>query len=259
VTAPLFWVSPEALASAGPGAVVQVAGEEARHALAAQRLAVGEPVLVSDAVGSRAWGRIVAARPGREPTFDVRLAGIEHVSPRLPELVLVQALAKQRRDEDAVASATGLGVDRLIPWQAARSVPRWDGAKAERGRERWEQIVRAEGKVARRAWLPVVEPVTGAAALAARLEGEIAAGVAHGIVLHEEAARPLARRLAAAAGAARIYLVIGPEGSIAPGELAAFETAGAVTARLGPEVLRTALATAAALTLACHVLGRWAE
>ena len=57
-------------------------------------------------------------------------------------IVLAQALAKGDRDELAVQAATELGVDEVMPWQAARSISRWDGAKVAKGRARWAAIVR---------------------------------------------------------------------------------------------------------------------
>jgi 16S rRNA (uracil1498-N3)-methyltransferase len=239
------------LAAAQSGVVLTLTGPEARHAVVVQRLAVGEEVLVSDAAGSLVKGIVAAVVPGSAPVLEVMVRSVESAPPRIPELVLVQALAKHRYDEQAVAAATQLGVDRIIPWQAARSVPRWDAARAAKGRARWVQITRTEGKVARRARLPVVEDVLSTGELAER----VGPG---GIVLLEGAPTSLAGALeGAAATTSALYLVVGPEGSIAPEELVLFETAGALTARLGPEVLRTALAGAAALVLASHLLGRW--
>jgi 16S rRNA (uracil1498-N3)-methyltransferase len=281
VTAPLFWAPADQLAAAGPGATVELSGPEARHAVAVQRLRPGHQILLSDAVGRRLEGRVRSARGGQEPLLTIVVERASALAPRSPQLVLVQALAKGRRDEAAVAAATGLGADRIIPWQADRSVPRWlevgrgrgggdlaagrsrgggqaapPNPAAAKGRARWQQVVRAEGKVARRCLLPVVEDAVDSAALAARLAGEIAAG-ARGVVLRAEADTPLAQALDQADAATAVFLLVGPEGSIAPEEVAAFEAAGALAARLGPEVLRTGLAGAAALTLASHVLGRW--
>ncbi|MDR2382017.1 MAG: 16S rRNA (uracil(1498)-N(3))-methyltransferase, partial [Bifidobacteriaceae bacterium] len=146
------------------------------------------------------------------------------------------------------------------PWQAERSIPRWlgaGGAKAAAGRARWVEIVRREGKVARRGRLPVVEDVVDSPGLTARLDRAVNQDGARGIVLLETAAQALASELAEASGASAVWLVVGPEGSITPAELTAFAGAGARTARLGPEVLRTALAGVAALVLAAHQLGRW--
>ncbi len=41
----------------------------------------------------------------------------------------MQALAKGDRDELAIQTCTELGVDRIIPWQASRSISRWKGDK----------------------------------------------------------------------------------------------------------------------------------
>jgi 16S rRNA (uracil1498-N3)-methyltransferase len=223
-------------------------GAEARHAVVVKRLRPGEEIMLSDGVGSLALGTVEAATTRPAPRVEVRVRGVVHVSPRSPELVLVQALAKGRRDEQAVAAATALGVDRLIPWLADRS--------SARSNLRWEELVRAEAKVARRALIPKVESALDSGALTERLGGAVREAGARVIVLHEESTTPLAEALGGAE-ASGVFLVVGPEGSISPEELAAFEAVGARTARLGPEVLRTALAGAAGLALASYLLGRW--
>ena len=85
--------------------------------------------------------------------------------------MLVQALAKGDRDELAVQAATELGVDGIMPWAAARSVSRWDGAKAEKGRRAGRSIVREAGKQSIRAWLPPVGPLATTQPAAERLAG----------------------------------------------------------------------------------------
>jgi len=52
-------------------------------------------------------------------------------------------------------------------------------------------------------------------------------------------------------------LVVGPEGGIAPEELAAFRESGAVPVRLGGTVLRTSTAGVAAVAVLSARLGRW--
>ncbi|MDR2381590.1 MAG: hypothetical protein LBE08_10555, partial [Bifidobacteriaceae bacterium] len=82
MTAPLFWVAPEALAGAVTGGTVTLSGAEAHHAASVQRLRVGETVLVSDAVGLRAQASVTAVRGGASPLVDLRLDGIEQVARR---------------------------------------------------------------------------------------------------------------------------------------------------------------------------------
>ncbi len=51
--------------------------------------------------------------------------------------------------------------------------------------------------------------------------------------------------------------MVGPEGGVAPEEIAAFAAAGAVPVRLGDTVLRTSTAGVAALCVLSGRLGRW--
>ena len=186
-----------------------------------------------------------------------RVVTLEPVPARLPRLVLVQALAKGGRDELAVETATELGVDAVLPWQAERSVVRWSGERGERSRERWVATVAAAAKQSRRAVLPVVEPARDTPALAARVADVVAAGGAV-LVLHEQAGARLGPAVLPQAGAgAEVLVVVGPEGGITDGEVAALREAGAVAVRLGPEVLRSSSAGPAALAVLSDRLGRW--
>ena len=63
-------------------------------------------------------------------------------------------------------------------------------------------------------------------------------------MLHEEATASLAALDVPASG--RIVVVVGPEGGLTDDEVAAFVAAGAVSVRLGAEVLRTSTAGVAA-------------
>ena len=59
-------------------------------------------------------------------------------------------------------------------------------------------------------------------------------------------------------GTGEILLVVGPEGGIAPAETSALAAAGAVSAHLGPTVLRTSTAGAVAAAVLLSRSGRWA-
>lgn len=241
---PLHFLVPDG-SSAVPGETVTLTGAEAHHA-AVRRVRAGEEVTVGDGRGTWLTGRCEAVSP-REVV--VRVTARDEVPAPRPRIVLAQALAKGDRDELAVQAATELGVDEIVPWQAARSVSRWDAAKAEKGRARWASIVREAAKQAHRAWIPDVAPLETTAALAAR------AAASRVIVLEPTAG---SRLYDLAAEADRdIVLVVGPEGGVAPEELDALQSAGAIPARLGETVLRTSTAGPAALAVVSVALGRW--
>jgi 16S rRNA (uracil1498-N3)-methyltransferase len=74
-------------------------------------------------------------------------------------------------------------------------------------------------------------------------------------VLEAAATVPLSRLALPSEG--EIVLVVGPEGGIGAGERAAFSAAGGIEARLGPTVLRTSTAGAAAAAVLMSGSGRW--
>ncbi len=229
-----------------PGSVVQVTGDEARHATVA-RVRVAERISVSDGEGLLATG-VVSSTAGGVVTVEVETAQ-RHPAPS-PELWLAQALAKGDRDELAVQAATELGVSGVIPWMAERSVSRWEGAKAAKGRERWAAIVREATKQSIRPRVPVVAAVATTAELT-KLPGRI-------LVLEPTATTRLTDvALDGDGDGGRITLIVGPEGGIAPRELDALAAAGATLVRLGSEVLRTSTAGPAALAVLNARLGRW--
>lgn len=225
------------------GSEVRLQGEEARHAAVVARLRVGEAVRVGDG-----RGRVADAETIEVARDAVRLTAraVEVVPEPWPRLHLVQALAKGGRDELAIQAATELGVASVAPWQAARSVSRWTGAKAESGAARWAAIVREASKQAVRAWAPESLPLQ-------RTEDLLEMARIRFVVLLDPDA-PVRLVDAVPRDVDDLVLVVGPEGGVAPEETAALTAAGAVPARLGPTVLRTSTAAPAALAaLAVHL------
>lgn len=236
----------ESATDAAPGDAVTLTGQEAHHAATVRRVRHGEVVSVGDGRGLWLTGECEHVSPNE---VVVRVTARDDVPAPRPRVALVQALAKGDRDELAVQAATELGIDEIVPWQAARSVSRWDAAKAEKGRARWAAIAREAAKQAHRAWTPEV----GAIITTKQLAGM--AQASRVLVLEPTAGTaltslPLER-------VRNIVLVVGPEGGIDPMELAALQDAGAELVRLGATVLRTSTAGPAALAVVSGALGRW--
>lgn len=253
---PVFFTPAGALDNTVPGSVFVLDGAEARHAVTVKRLAVGEQVDIADGAGKRITGTVTETAPA-ELTVECTSISVE---PR-PDvrLVLVQALAKGDRDELAIETATELGIDAVVPWQSERSIVRWKGDRAAKAHGKWQSTVTAAAKQARRAWIPEVRPAVDTQALAREVAE---AGLA--VILHEDAVTPLRRVLGKwseerqeASGPSEILLIVGPEGGISPREVTRLCSAGAVTALLGPHVLRSSTAGPAGVVVASDVLGRW--
>ncbi len=239
-----FYVD-EALVVPAIGDRIVLSGSEARHAVTVSRQSVGESISVGNGAGLVVTGTIESAQPSE---LVLAVEGVTEVPRREPAIFLAQALAKGDRDELAVQAATELGVDGVIPWQASRSISKWEGNKIAKGRERWSAIVREASKQSLRAWMPDVLDIVTTRQLAAFASG------ARMLVLEPTADAALG---ALELDGRDLILVVGPEGGISPQEREILEAAGAESVRLGVEVLRTSTAGPAALGALNVLLGRW--
>jgi 16S rRNA (uracil1498-N3)-methyltransferase len=227
--------------------VVVLSGAEGRHAATVRRLRPGERADVGDGAGLVAECVVAAAGPGG---LELAVRARRQV-PR-PELTItvVQAIPKGDRGELAVEELTEVGVDRIMPWAAARCVPVWQGARGERSLAKWRTTAREAAKQSRRAWIP---EVTDTASV--REVGQAISKAACAIVLQPDAAVGLGCLSLPEAG--DLLVVVGPEGGITEAEGAAFGEAGATARRLGPSVLRTSTAGTVAAAVLLSRSARW--
>jgi 16S rRNA (uracil1498-N3)-methyltransferase len=244
--ASLYFV--ESLDGVEPGAIVRVEGPEGRHASTVARVRVGESLRVADGTGTTAAGVVTSVE---RDTVELVVDGVTADAAPRPLLTLVQALAKGGRDEMAVQAATEIGVDRIVPWQAARSVSRWEGPKIAKGVARWQAIAHEAAKQSIRSRIPTVTSLVQTASIHTVLEARST------MVLLDPTASARLAEWRPKADIDEIALVVGPEGGIDGGELTRLETAGAVRLRLGSNVLRTSTAGPAALAVLQASLGRW--
>ena len=117
------------------------------------RLRVGEAVTVADGRGG--WRACEFATGGvLSPVGDV-----EHRPSAEPAVGVAFALTKSEKPELTVQKLTELGVDRILPFEAGRSVVRWDAERAARNVDRLRRVAREAAMQSRRAYLPDVAEV----------------------------------------------------------------------------------------------------
>ncbi len=110
------------------------------------RLRTGGELTVADGAGS--W-RVCRFGVELEPQGPVR-----HQPAPSPPVTIGFALVKGQRPELVVQKLTELGVDRIIPFAAARSVVRWRDQRAAGHIERLRRVAREAAMQSRRCWLP---------------------------------------------------------------------------------------------------------
>jgi len=221
------------------GAEVLLPEAAAYHVARVLRLRAGAPLTLFDGSGADFGGEIVAVDGDRVRVRVVaRSAGLRE-SPLA--ITLVQAVSRSERMDWTLQKATELGVRRIQPVLSARSVVRLDERQAQKKLRHWQAIVAGACEQCGRSVLPDVRaPVELARYLAeAPREGQR-------LVLSPSGPASLA---GLASAAARVELLIGPEGGLEDGELDAARRAGFAPVRLGPRVLRTETAGIVALAV----------
>jgi 16S rRNA (uracil1498-N3)-methyltransferase len=220
------------------GTVIELGGPEGHHAAVVRRIRAGESIMVGDGAGRGIVGTVVEATK-RGLRVEVT-AGLPPTPSSPLRYVAAQAPAKGDRSELAVEMLTEVGIDEIVPWQASRAVVRWTGERTTKARARWITAAREAAKQSRRLVVPDVALPASTAELV-----ELIKESALTLVLHEEATTPLTDVPLPDAG--RVMIIIGPEGGIAPEELAAFTEAGGRPVLLGDGVLRASTAGVVAL------------
>jgi 16S rRNA (uracil1498-N3)-methyltransferase len=172
-----------------------LSGDDLHHLLRVLRLRAGEVVSVSDGAGG--W-RLCRFGADGSLTPD----GEVEQDPDPGQLLTVGfALAKGDRPEWIVQKLTEIGIDRIVLVDAARSIVRWEPAKAARNLERLAKVAREASMQSRRTRL--VEII-----------GPLPLGVlaGPGVAIAEPDGAPLTTSVHT--------VLVGPEGGWTPDELA---------------------------------------
>ena len=226
--------------------LIEVSGDEAHHAIKVLRINVGEEILISDGAGN--WVR-ASVENIEKKTFTAKVLERGFQPEKSPRLIVVQGLPKSDRVKDAIEILVESGVDQIIPWQADRSISKWQKDSLDK----WQSAAVAATKQSRRFRKPEIIDGLSLSQLL-EIESENSAV----LVMHESATTKLSEVVTSKfAGMSEIIIVVGPEGGISESELTVLEGAGAHIVGLGPEVFRSAHAGGAALSAVSALIGRW--
>lgn len=236
----------------GVGDLCRVSGSQAHHAVNSRRLRVGEQLELVDGRGKRV--RVEVVDVDRQ-TFQARVSTLTCDPVATPRLVLVQALAKNKRDLQAIESACEVGVDVVYPWAASRCVVSWK-AKDTAKNLRWASTLNAASTQSRRAHWPQLEDLCHTGELVEHVRGACALGEVV-LLAHETAVTPLTQVLGEQPGAPAYWVIIGPEGGITGYEVDVLTEAGAHAVWLGPTIMRSSTAGPVALAVIAATQGRW--
>ena len=226
--------------------LIEVSGDEAHHAIKVLRINIGEEILISDGAGN--WVR-ASVENIEKKSFAAKVLERGFQQEKSPRLIVVQGLPKSDRVKDAIEILVESGVDLIIPWQADRSISKWQKDSLDK----WQSAAVAATKQSRRFRKPEIIDGLSLSQLL-EIESENSAI----LVMHESATTKLSEVVTSKfADMSEIIIVIGPEGGISESELELLQSVGAHIVGLGPEVFRSAHAGGAALSAVSALIGRW--
>lgn len=231
------------------GALCDPTPDQARYLGTVLRMREGDPLLVFNGTGQE-YGAVLRRGPAgilleitdrrTEPA-----AGID--------ITLCQAIPKAEKLDGIVRHATELGVSRIIPFFAERSVPRWPEAKSRLKRERWQKIALEGARQSGRTDIPEIGPVVPFdEMLRSGRPGSL------GLILWEGETELGIREVFRDPrhdGVGAFHLAIGPEGGFGHEEIERAQRAGFLSVSLGRRVLRVETAALTVLALVQYEKG----
>ncbi|AQS59908.1 16S rRNA (uracil(1498)-N(3))-methyltransferase [Desulforamulus ferrireducens] len=161
---------------------------------------------------------------------------------------LVQGLPKGDKMESIIQKCTELGVHRIIPLAAARSVVKLEGKKVAERQERWQRVALEAAKQCRRPSVPEVQRLSNWEEILNSLPADAL------LIMpwEEENSQSLRSLLQRVEKPTEVYLFIGPEGGFEQAEVTVVRERGCHLVTLGERILRTETAGPAVLTMVLY-------
>ena len=228
-----------------PG-IIRLEGSEARHIKTVLRMQAGDAVVLFDGSGREADATIHAMD---DLGVDLAVSGERTVTTESPlTLTIGISILKEKKIDDLLPGLVELGVDRIVVFQSARSIPDPDAKRMKKRLARWEKIATEALKQCRRSRVPEILWDPKADILLGEKEDAETR-----ILFWEEATTALSPKEPGFASA--LTLVFGPEGGFTEKEAGTFREADYKTVSLGPRILRAQTAILAGATLGQYLLG----
>ncbi|MGX9933245.1 16S rRNA (uracil(1498)-N(3))-methyltransferase [Virgibacillus salarius] len=224
---------------------IKITGDDVHHMKRVMRFKAGDCIICNHPDGQAAICKITFLDNG------VVYADIKEwlkQDAELPvEVAIAQGLPKGDKLDLIFQKGTELGANTFIPFQASRSVVRWDEKKQEKKLNRLVKIIKEASEQSHRNKLPNVQYSKSLKELM-----EFSDSYDMKLFAYEEEAKTsnyqsFGENLRKLKPRQRILICIGPEGGFSEDETIALKASGFQAVRLGPRILRTETAALYAL------------
>ena len=219
-----------------PNTAIDLEPGPSQHLSRALRMQKGNELILFDGRGGQYSASITALGKKQVTVQTGSLEQLEVESPLHIHLGI--AISRGDRMDWIVQKATELGVNCITPLVSERTEVKLKGERAAKKIGHWQQIAVSACEQCGRNRVPQIAPLTSLAQWTPAVEADLK------LVLHHRADSLPAE----SSPPPNIALLIGPEGGLSASEIDTAESAGFMSLRLGPRVLRTETAPLAAIT-----------
>ncbi|KGP73148.1 16S rRNA (uracil(1498)-N(3))-methyltransferase [Pontibacillus yanchengensis] len=231
---------------------VTLTGEDVHHITKVMRMKTDDEIICCTPEGQAALCKIIEITHDMVTCYIVKWLDEDKELPA--QVTIVQGLPKGDKMELVIQKGTELGASRFIPFEAERSIVKWDAKKAQKKQERYQKIAKEASEQSHRTMIPTVTQLSN-------LKQLIEEGHDYDwklIAYEDEAKAPSFRSLKEVIPfikpSERVMVVIGPEGGFSENEVHQLTEASFLSVRLGPRILRTETAPAYILSAISYQL-----
>ncbi len=226
-----------------------IEGQELEHLRRVLRLEPGDSITVFDDTG---WEHEAVIRQISVARADIEIVESHRTERESPlSITLAVGLTKGEKIDFVVEKATELGVQIIVPFVSAYTVPRLDEKKMAKRSARWRKIALSAAKQSGRGCIPEIMALGDFEELTKK-----AWPVTLKLLLWENQTEGSLSQVRATAGDVRsVLVVIGPEGGFSPAEAERALARGFTTVRLGQRILRAETAAIAGVSLVQFLWG----
>lgn len=215
-----------------------------QHIARALRMQVGDELVLFDGHGGEYPSIISTLERKRVSVTTGKYRDANHESPLAIHLGI--AISRGERMDWVVQKATELGVSKITPLLTERTEVKLTGERAEKKIRHWQQVAISACEQCGRNRVPEIASLLALSPWLADSDAD------RKLVLHHRADDSSAD----GSSPTSLALLVGPEGGLSEFEIGSAETAGFLSLRLGPRVLRTETAPLAAIAI---LQARWGD
>lgn len=228
----------------------EICGKEAEHIRVVLRMQEGEKIHVTDG-----RGRIFLARIHSISNSRVKVDLEEEIRKNTESPLRIRVapgFLKDKKMDTLVRHLTELGVDHILPFFAMRSIPRPDEKRIQHRINRWQAIAQEAVKQCGRTLLPEITVMQDLFSVVKHRKPSEKI-----LVFYEGETSCLGSESIFTSPAAKnaLLVIFGPEGGFSEEEILLLKEHQAITASLGPRILRSETACISGVALVQHLFG----